>query len=424
MAQPPKKTSGGTPPSGKTTATKRNPEEPVLPVTNPLDLWYLCEKANYAQEHPLRTREGFPMYQRTVTQEIRLDDRAFSYNFPYFGEVGFNMAAGPVPAPIMSLSEPHRPSDFPLSRYQVIKDDYILRQQSVVISDPLLSKDVLEAELSIKETSSGKGLRAVSPVVKDPFGVPNKKSIKGLIRIPDVIRVTDEFIYGAAKFAQANMAYVIEMKFGPDQLSKEQQKDYLIIAGDFNKFRLMETGVCRVADKTRRGWIRSAAREPVYVPVGKAMEASARRNRIRGAIPEYELLLDHIEAEHAAVRKLLEPPVATPGVPMMTDGTQAREAERQAEIQRQHTRDSVGLILGAPMAAATPVMPLAAMSGEAVVVTEGIAVTVTNSGKLVQFTRYVGALAANAAAYEAAASEHSERGSRPVSSPSFVYWPD
>ncbi len=424
MALPPKKTSGGTPPSGKTTATKRNPAEPVLPVTNPLDLWYLCEKANYAQEHPLRTREGHPMYQRTVTQEIRLDDDAFSYNFPYFGEVGFNMTAEPVPTPIMSLSEAHRPSAFPLSRYQVIKDEYFLRQQSVVISDPLLSKDVLEAELSIKDTSSGKGLRAISPDAKDPFGAQTKKKTKGLIRIPDVIRVNDEFIYGAAKFAQSNMAYVIEMKFGSDKLSEDQQQDYSTIAGDNDKFRLMETVVCSVGDKTRRGWIRSAAREPVYVPVGKAIAASERRNRIRGAIPEYELLLDRIEAEHAAVRKLLEPPVATPGVPMMTDGTQAREAERRAEIQRQHTRDSVGLILGAPMAAATPVTALAAISGEAVVVTEGIAVTVTNSGKLVQFTRYVGALAANAAAYEAAAGERNEHGSRPVTSPSFVYWPD
>jgi len=99
-------------------STKPDASGQVLPVTNPLDLWYLCEKARYASANPYRrANDEAPMYQRTVALMIRADNELFEYRWPYCAEVGYDMTRTP-PAPIMSKRQPHRPSSFPLSQYK------------------------------------------------------------------------------------------------------------------------------------------------------------------------------------------------------------------------------------------------------------------------------------------------------------------
>ncbi|WP_234004640.1 hypothetical protein [Cronobacter sakazakii] len=66
----------------RTATTVKAPEGTVARVTNPLDLWYLCEKVNYALKYPVKRSDGKMMYQRKVTRLIRQDDRNFNYHFP------------------------------------------------------------------------------------------------------------------------------------------------------------------------------------------------------------------------------------------------------------------------------------------------------------------------------------------------------
>ncbi len=60
---------------------------------------------------------------------------------------------------------------------------------------------------------------------------------------------------------------MIEIKFPGDRLSREQQINYMNIAGNEDNFRLLETDVCQIDDKRKREWIRDAVQEPVYKPV-------------------------------------------------------------------------------------------------------------------------------------------------------------
>ncbi len=79
-------------------STKADVSGQVLPVTNPLDLWYLCEKARYAKANPYRrTGDEAPMYQRTVALLVRADNEMFEYRWPYCAEVGYDMTKAPRP---------------------------------------------------------------------------------------------------------------------------------------------------------------------------------------------------------------------------------------------------------------------------------------------------------------------------------------
>lgn len=59
----------------------------IVPVTDPPDLWYLCEKARYARRFPYIRSDGErAMYQRRVSTWVRLDNENFAYRFPYCGK--------------------------------------------------------------------------------------------------------------------------------------------------------------------------------------------------------------------------------------------------------------------------------------------------------------------------------------------------
>lgn len=70
---------GGTPHNtgNGSTTTKPSATGTVQPVTNPLDLWYLCEKINYAIKYPVIDKDGSRQYQRVVTRIIRKENEFF-----------------------------------------------------------------------------------------------------------------------------------------------------------------------------------------------------------------------------------------------------------------------------------------------------------------------------------------------------------
>ncbi|MEE3661795.1 VRR-NUC domain-containing protein [Brenneria sp. g21c3] len=338
-----------TPATENTTATtKKTPGGTVALVTDPLDLWYLCEKVGYALNNPKIRSDGQPMYQRVVTQLIRLDDEMFSYHFPYIGEVGYDMTQFP-PKPVMSRRRPNYPSTFPLSKYAAIKEGLQWRVRGLAGSDiavevvsELMSLDELESALTPEmRQSAGK-----AKPLPDELEKMLKKRRRGMLRIPDVVRLKNRMLVGKQAFSQPNLHTVIEIKFPGDRLTTDQQRAYEDIAGAEN-FRLLETHTCQVDDKTKRKWLRDAKKEPVYLPVGLA----GARNRLcqRPEIEAYPLLEGLIASEHQQVRDYFAPysPPVSAGPrfePMPDPAITAAQAR-----QRQRERAQLEMALGGPL---------------------------------------------------------------------------
>ncbi|MCR6480954.1 hypothetical protein NU688_32690 [Variovorax sp. ZS18.2.2] len=392
----------------------------MLPVTNPLDLWYLCQKASYAEKFPLRNSKGTPMYQRTVTQWIRMDGAFFNWHFPYYGEVGFDMTRSP-PQAIMSMKEPDRPSRMPLSQYEYLVDNYsLLRklhgQGSVGLMDLILTKQYLEDNLAPEDFERVNQMVEIARTnyigekkVTLDERIKGRRKIRGLLRIPDVIRVHDWSITGTARFAPGNLAFVIEMKFGEDRLSERQARDYLRIAsGDKLKFRLLSTSVCKVESRRRREWLEKARNtEPVFKSVRvSGPPVTTRLMALQDSAAEWALLVYEIEQEHGKVRRILEPPPLPAGTPVMRAWDPAED--RRIQEQKRRGVASIELALNAPLAAAaagTAVAGTILLAGGAGL-GEGVTVVVTQTGKVIQFPAgriAVGAAAANSAIYQAAA---------------------
>lgn len=361
---PRKKTADAPAGASKRSTTERDPTGTVMRVDNPLDLWYLCEKVGYAQRFPKIRSDGQPMYQRVVTQLIRLDDKFFDYRFPYIGEVGYDMTRDP-PAPIMSRRQPHRPSEFPLGQYHAIKarlPGYQLNHVEVERTRELLSLGELESELSPAMRNQPGDAKALPDVVRRQLG-----KVRGLFRIPDVIRIRDITLSGPAAFSQGNLRTVIEIKFDGDTLADDQRTAYQKIAGDFNNFRLLETHTCQVDDRRKRAWIRDAMKEPVYRPVA---EAGVRNNLcLRPDVEAYPLLEGQVEQELQALRHYLNPDPypPLPAGPQLVHIDPAQEAQR--ERQRQQDQAAIGLALGGPLFAVGAAAVVAEVGGAAVLAT-------------------------------------------------------
>lgn len=395
-APKPPRTAPKTAPSGRGSTT-RKPDQAgsVLPVTNPMDLWYLCQKAGYAEAFPLRNKKGWPMYQRTVTQWVHRDNDNMKQAWPYYGEVGFDMYAPGGPVPIMSKTEPMRPSRMPLSGYDLIRDEIALgRYYRLGLNDPLVPKQDLEAKLSPEDMRAVHGLVAVDAEALDKKG---KIRVPGALRIPDVIRVHNFMLHrGKTAFTPENIAYVIEMKFEGDVLSRPQEIDYRTIGGGpghEDKLRLLETKVCRVQKSGERAWLEEARRtEPVFESVeGKVTAAPRRRyNALSETVGEYALLVDAIEAEHEAVRELVKrpatPPASKPGVPELRPWDV--EANRQAARQNERVRAALELVIAGPMGAGAVTAVAAAptvLLASGLEFGEGVTVLAQGGVKLVQF---------------------------------------
>ncbi|PTW94989.1 hypothetical protein DBL07_19310 [Achromobacter mucicolens] len=288
----------------------------MLPVTNPLDLWYLCEKARYASANPYRrSGDQTPMYQRTVALMIRADNELFEYRWPYCAEVGYDMTKTP-PAPIMSKKQPHRPSSFPLSQYKRISSRLFPQYSSVEVVVDLLGLDELEEMMPVP----------LPPDAEHGTWQDVQVAPKSPMRIPDVVRVINHTIGGARQYSQPNLAGVIEMKFGGDSLTKEQKFAYEYIAGHSEKFRLLHTDRCNRTDRIqRREWMAAAQNEPVYKPVAQVMSLP-----LRDSADPHGLVVGMIDTEHLAARRVLEiKPQAFTG-PVMSASADKYEADAQA----------------------------------------------------------------------------------------------
>ncbi|WP_313064534.1 hypothetical protein [Achromobacter animicus] len=324
-------------PGGSTRgSTKPDASGQVLPVTNPLDLWYLCEKARYASANPYRrASDEAPMYQRTVALMIRADNELFEYRWPYCAEVGYDMTKTP-PAPIMSKRQPHRPSSLPLSQYKRISSRQFPQYSSVEVAVDLLGLKELEQMIPVP----------LPPAVENGIWQDIQKPPTSPMRIPDVVRVINHTMGGAPQYSQPNLAGVIEMKFGADSLSKDQKWAYERIAGDRLKFRLLHTERCNKADKhQRREWMTAAQNEPVYKPVSQVMSLP-----LRASADPHGLVVGLIDAEHQAARQVLEvspPPSGTPVMSARPDMHEANARAARARAQIELSLTGPFLILGA-----------------------------------------------------------------------------
>ena len=318
-------------PGGSTRgSTKTDASGQVLPVTNPLDLWYLCEKARYASANPYRRAgDDAPMYQRTVALMIRADNELFEYRWPYCAEVGYDMTKTP-PAPIMSKKQPYRPSSFPLSQYKRISSRQFPQYSSVEVVVDLLGLDELEEMIPVPLPSN------IEEGIWQDIHVRRESPL----RIPDVIRVINHTLGGAPQYSQPNLASVIEMKFGGDSISKDQKWAYERIAGDRLKFRLLYTERCNRADKRqRREWMTAAQNEPVYKPVSQVISLP-----LRASADPHGLVVGLIDSEHQAARQVLEVSPLPPESRMMSTGP----AMREANAQTARARAQIEISLAAP----------------------------------------------------------------------------
>lgn len=403
--------------ASKRTTTKPEATDVVLPVTDPVDLWYLCEKITYAKLNPFKRSDSIVMYQRVVTQLVRRDCEFFNYTFPYAGEVGFDMTQAP-PAPIMSMRQPHRPSTFPLSQYRVIKEGYFRNPFApwLVVDKELLSLGELEQGLT-------PGARARSP---SPF-----PGGRGMIRIPDVIRMINFALSGKPQFSQPNIHNVIEIKFEGDFLSLDQIRSYRTIAGSRDNFRLLRTSMCDGSKRRTRDWVRTAKTEPVYMPASKATERAARRRNSMAIVPEHELLVDAIDKEHEEVRREITPRPVDPNTTYVK-ASPSPEVIARSERERRRVADGIAMVLAAPFAAAAAGT---AVIGAPIVLGGPVeeVVTAETGAEIIQFPRVLRPTGPAAAAAVTTAAE--KLAAQPLDRPgqqetvyalptTYVYWPD
>ncbi|MEN4922103.1 VRR-NUC domain-containing protein [Achromobacter spanius] len=387
MASPSPRTSRKNPNGSRSSSTKRDVSGEVLPVTNPLDLWYLCEKARYAGANPYkRAGDGAPMYQRTVALLIRADNELFEYRWPYCAEVGYDMTQSP-PAPIMSRKHPHRPSSFPLSQYKRISSHQFPEYSSVEVVVDLLGLDELEQMIDMPLPSNAdRGIWQDLQVGQ-----------KGLLRIPDVVRVINHTMGGKPQYSQPNLASVIEMKFGEDSLSKDQKKSYEKIAGDKLKFRLLHTGRCDKADRRqRREWMTAAQKEPVYKPVSQVISLP-----LRASADPHGLVVGLVDAEHQAARQVLEVKPPPPGTPVMRASPDMREANARSARARAQVELSLiapfVIVGGAALGSAVAPAASGSATSEAVL-TARAGHQVVRYGRLIEWARFAGGTGAAAGA--------------------------
>lgn len=394
--------------------TKVEATGPVLEVDNPFDLWYLCQKIDYARANPMQRSDGVFIFQRVVSLWIRQEARFANYHWPWVAEVGYDMTTDP-PSPIMSRKDPERVSEFPLSQYSRIRSRMdsglssqlpeLMNSSVIEITKPLSGKSELEHEL-------------IHPTQRRA----------GLMRIPDVIAL-DNFMManGAAKFSQGNLSTVIEIKFPNDTLWRDQKDAYELIAGGPYKFRLMRTDRCN--RRRRREWEEEVnqMREPAFVSVrDRVQQNSGMMNRLSRP---YDLIISLIEAENLEVKRLFDSATRLRaayeqsqryGGHVMTAAPSAAEQARM-EQQRQRARSQMEMVLAGPLAVAalgTAAVPLLA-GGSGAAVTTTTSTTLSTGGRVL----YTGAriagnptvqriaastAAANAPVMRAAASERTE----------------
>lgn len=301
-----KKTAGKTSSGQVKTTTAPSAQGTVLPVTDKVDLSYLCHKIFSARVKHNLSASKQRMMQRQVSWWIRQDASNMDYQFLYCGEVGFDMTAKPTPVPIMSKKMPFRPSVMPVSLYRQIYQDYVEKNAhyfnfvSFELAEPVATLDELEALLDIAKLRMMQGERVS---VEMPGGIV-PKSIKGAIRIPDVIRKKNPALTGAAGFHPDNIETVIEIKFDEtgDRLDFVQERAYIKIAGARKKLRVLTSSQCDRRKRQRREAELAAAKaDPVYGYVGDAAMSNPTDAKYVRAL-EQQVQFDYNMVKHEVER--------------------------------------------------------------------------------------------------------------------------
>lgn len=198
--------------SGQTSSSTTQPQTngKVVKLEPGKEKDYLCAHICFAKKNPIKGKAGQFLNQRACTYAIWKQEEANELIWRYKAEVGYRMRDR-FPTPIMSEKQPQRASRFPLG------------------------------------IAAREGMFKLSEL---------EQSAKGRLRIPDVIvlKVTDQElinmrVQGQADWSklipvQKNISKVVEIKFGKDELSLEQQRSYIRIAGSENKFKLLEDKDC------------------------------------------------------------------------------------------------------------------------------------------------------------------------------------
>ncbi|WP_392552301.1 VRR-NUC domain-containing protein [Orbus wheelerorum] len=404
----------------KSISTSYDASGTMLPVVHPVDIVYLCHKMEAAKNNPYIAKNMTPRYQRQVTKWIRQDAVNFGYQFPYCGEVGYNMTTIP-PTALTSQNESHRPSNFPLSQYRMIYREYresnlygdptgsyLLDFRGVDVANPMVSKTELENTLSLQRSGDNDivdAYRTINPEVASKLF----SNGRGMIRIPDVIKKKDHQLLGKEGYNPSNIDTVIELKFPGDSLSEEQRRDYFKIASNNrDKFRLMTLDQCqyrRRGGKEEEAMLANAKADPLYQTVGAAALANPAQVRLieQQMQQEYDAISRHVikwvkqqEAEYSRPQMFAQD---NTNQQALQQAWQRYEQWHEMVLNAPLAAVGIGIIAG--MAAA----PIAASSTETATVA-----TVSRSGaQIIKFTPITKATiaASTAAALPLAAQEQS-----------------
>lgn len=198
--------------SGQTSSSTTKPETngKVIQLEPGKEKDYLCAHICFAKKNPIKGKIGQVLNQRACTYAIWKQEEANELIWRYKAEVGYRMRDR-IPTPIMSEENPKRASRFPLG------------------------------------VATREGIFKLSEI---------EKSAVGRLKIPDmvILNVTDQElvhmrVQGKADWnklipVQQNISKVVEIKFGKDELSTDQLKSYIRIAGGEKKFKLLEDTDC------------------------------------------------------------------------------------------------------------------------------------------------------------------------------------
>ena len=178
-------TAGG---SGQTTSVRLNPTG-----LSPADKKVLCKAICVCNRQPDEGKDGADLKQQCVSRNLRDLDKSMNWQSPYKAEVNYDMSQDP-PAPIMRSASPLEPHGY--------LPGWIQKYW--------------------------------------PGGLADYPAGSGAVRRPDAVIVNNP----ALPPTQDNLRSVVEVKFPPQTIDKEQQAADGRIAGSPDKATVMGPGDC------------------------------------------------------------------------------------------------------------------------------------------------------------------------------------
>ena len=165
------------------------------PQIDPADKKVLCSAMCQCDKAPNVGKDGQQLKQACVSERMKALDKLLEHRSPYKQEINYDMTKQPP--------------------------------------EPIMDKGV--------ETRGHSWLPGwISKYWEEDGTRPPFQAGEGMIRRPDVVIVKDP----PKPPTQDNIKQIVEMKFPPDTMSKDQKAAYEDIAGDPNKLRALEPSQC------------------------------------------------------------------------------------------------------------------------------------------------------------------------------------